>query len=269
MSSASSMGAAAGGSAAGRRLEGKVALVTGGASGIGGGTCRLFAREGAKVVIADITEAAGRQVEEEIVESGGQAMFVRLDVSREEDWVAAVRRTVERFGRLDVVVNNAGMSTDATRETVEHTALDVWNQAMGVNSTGVFLGMKHAVPEMRKAGGGSIINVASIFGLVGSKGGTVYHAAKGSVRMLTKVAAIQYAGEGIRVNAVHPGFADTGMTRELHARPGVREERERLTPLGRLGTPEDIAWGIVYLASDESSFVTGSDLVIDGGMTAQ
>ena len=263
------MSAAAGASASGRRLVGKVALVTGGSSGIGRGTCQLFAREGAKVVIADVAEEAGRQVEEEIVEHGGEAMFVRLDVAREDEWIAAVRRTVERFGRLDVLVNNAGMSTDATRETVEHTELDVWNQAMGVNSTGVFLGMKHAVPQIRKAGGGSIINVASIYGLVASKRGTVYHAAKGSVRMLTKAGAIQYAGEGIRVNAVHPGFADTGMTRDLHARPGVREEREAQTPLGRLGTPEDIAWGIVYLASDEASFVTGSDLVIDGGMTAQ
>jgi len=133
----------------------------------------------------------------------------------------------------------------------------------------VFLGMKHAIPEMRKAGGGSIINVGSIYGLVGSKMGTTYHASKGAVRMLTKAAAVQYAGEGVRVNAVHPGFADTGMTLELHARPGVREERELKTPLGRLGKPEDIAWGIVYLASDEASFVTGSDLVIDGGMTAQ
>ena len=269
MSSETSNDPRAGGSTARRRLEGKVALVTGGASGIGRGTCRLFAREGAKVAIADIAAAAGREVEDEIVGSGGEAMFVHLDVAKEEEWAEAVRRTVERFGRLDVVVNNAGMSTDATRETVEHTGLDAWNQAMGVNATGVFLGMKHAIPEMRRVGGGSIVNVASVYGLVGSKRGTVYHASKGAVRMLTKSAAVQYAAEGIRVNVVHPGFADTGMTKELHARPGVREERERQTPLGRLGKPEDIAWGIVYLASDEASFVTGSDLVIDGGMTAQ
>ena len=269
MNNRASMSAAAGGSVAGRRLEGKVALVTGGSSGIGRGTCRLFAREGAKVVIADVAEEAGKQTEEEIVEHGGEAMFVRLDVANEDEWVEVVRATVERFGRLDVVVNNAGMSTEQSRATVEHTELEAWNQVMGVNATGVFLGMKHAIPEMRKVGGGSIINVGSIYGLVGSKMGTTYHASKGTVRMLTKAAAVQYAGEGIRVNAVHPGFADTGMTEELHARPGVREERELKTPLGRLGKPEDIAWGSVYLASDEASFVTGSDLVIDGGMTAQ
>jgi len=256
-------------SGSGGRLTGKVALVTGGSSGIGRGACRAFAHEGARVAIADISEDQGRDLEKEIASSGGDAMFVRLDVAKEEEWVEAVRQTVQRFGRLDVLVNSAGMSTEGSRATVENTELEAWNQVMGVNATGVLLGMKHAIPEMRKAGGGSIINIASIYGVVGSKTGTTYAASKGAVRMLTKAGAVQYAPEKIRVNSVHPGFADTGMTEDLHARPGVRQERERQTPLGRLGMPEDIAWGIVYLASDEASFVTGSDLTIDGGMTAQ
>ncbi len=260
---------APGGSMAGRRLEGKVGLVTGGASGIGASTCRLFAGEGASVVIADIDEALGREVEAEIVGAGGDATFLQLDVSDEDAWVSVIGDTVRRYGRLDVVVNNAGMSGAQSRAVVEDTGLDIWNRVMGVNSTGVFLGTKHAIPEMRKAGGGSVINVSSIYGIVGSKGGTVYHASKGAVRAFTKAAAVQYAPEGIRVNTVCPGFADTEMTRGLHAQPGVREYRESVTPLGRLGQPDDIAWGIVYLASDEARFVTGCDLIIDGGMTAQ
>lgn len=252
------------------RLEGKVAIVTGGASGIGAATCKFFAREGMKgVVVADIDDEKGRQVAAEIEDAGGSAFFVHLDVSDEQQWKDAVAATVARYGKLNVTVNNAGMSVPAARQNVENTTLEVWNQMHAVNLTGVFLGTKHSVPEMRRAGSGSIINISSIYGIVGSKSGTAYHSAKGGVRAFTKSVAIQYAPEQIRVNSIHPGFADTGMTAELHAQPGERERRSALTPLGRIGQPEDMAWGCVYLASDESSFVTGAELVIDGGMIAQ
>jgi cyclopentanol dehydrogenase len=252
------------------RLEGKVAIVTGGASGIGAATCRFFAREGMKgVAVADINDELGRQVAHEIEQGGGHAFFVKLDVIDEQQWQDAVAATVGRYGRLDVTVNNAGMSGLESRKNVEDTTLEIWNRLHAVNVTGVFLGTKYSIPEMRKVGGGSIINISSIYGIVGSKGGTAYHASKGAVRTFTKAAAIQYASEYIRVNSIHPGFADTGMTRELHAQPDERERRLSVTPLGRMGTPEDMAWGCVYLASDESSFVTGAELVIDGGMIAQ
>lgn len=251
------------------RLAGIVAIVTGGASGIGEATCRRFAEEGASVVIADVNDDRGRRLEAEIKSAGGEAAFIRLDVTDEDRWVAVVAETVDRYGKLDVVVNNAGMSGRFGRPVVEETTVEGWDAVFDVNAKGVFLGTKHAIPEMRKAGGGSIINVSSIFGNVGSRGGTAYHASKGACRTFTKAAAVQYAAEGIRVNSVHPGFVDTPMTEGLHAQPGVREERTRVTPLGRLGVPDDIAHGIVYLASDESRWVTGSELVIDGGMTAQ
>jgi len=181
----------------------------------------------------------------------------------------AVAATVERYGRLDVTVNNAGMSTWESRKNVEDTTLEIWNRMHAVNVTGVFLGTKYSIPEMRKVGGGSIINISSIYGIVGSKGGTSYHSAKGGVRTFTKATAIQYAAENIRSNSIHPGFADTGMTAELHAQPDEHARRISQTPIGRMGTPEDMAWGCLYLASDESSFVTGVELPIDGGMTAQ
>ncbi len=251
------------------RLDGKVAIVTGGASGIGEATCRLFGMNGARVVIADIDVERGKRLEAEMGDSGFEAYFQHLDVASEAGWEDAVSAVMSRYGRLDVVVNNAGMSGVRGRAVVEDTTLENWEVVMSVNSTGVFLGTKHAIPAMRKSGGGSIVNVSSIFGIVGSKGGAVYHASKGAARIFSKAAAVQYAGEGIRVNSVHPGFTDTPMTEELHARPGVREERLEQTPIGRLGVPEDIAYGILYLASDESAFVTGAELVIDGGATAR
>jgi NAD(P)-dependent dehydrogenase (short-subunit alcohol dehydrogenase family) len=253
-----------------KRLQGKVAIVTGGASGIGEATSRLFAQHGAKVVIADIQDERGRMVAVDLTKSGAATVFQRLDVANEADWERVVGETVRQFGRLDVLVNNAGMSGPRGREPVESVNRANWDMVMSVNATGVMLGMKHAIPHMRKAGGGSIINISSIYGIVGSKGGgAVYAASKGAVRTLSKLGAVQYAADKIRVNSVHPGFVDSPMTEELHARPGVREERITLTPLGRIGTPEDIAWGNLYLASDESSFVTGAELVIDGGMIAR
>ena len=248
------------------RVEGKVAVVTGGAGGIGAATARLLAREGAAVVIGDLLEEQGRAVEAQIADAGGHALFVPMDVTSEDDWRRAIQAAVAAYGKLDILVNNAGISG---RNTVEETSVELWDRVMAVNAKGVFLGTKLAIPEMRKAGGGSIINVSSIWGLVGSDSSTAYHSAKGAVRIFTKAAAVQYAKEGIRVNSVHPGFVDSPMTIGYHALPGVRETRVAATPLGRMGTPEDIAAGILYLASDESSFVTGSELVIDGGMTAQ
>ncbi len=247
------------------RVAGKVALISGGARGIGAACARLLAREGAAVVLGDILEEEGRQTEAEISEAGGRAMFVPLDVTSEENWQSVVRAAVASYGKLDVLINNAGISG---RTGVEETSIDSWDRVMEVNAKGVFLGTRAAIPEMRRAGGGSIINISSIYGLVGSAGSAAYHASKGAVRLFTKAAAIQYAGDGIRVNSVHPGFVDTLLTAQFHASPGVRENRLSRTPMGRLGVPDDIAPGILYLASDESSFVTGSELVIDGGLTA-
>ncbi len=248
------------------RVEGKVALVSGGARGIGAATARLLAREGAAVVLADVLEEEGKATEAEISETGGRATFLKLDVTDEENWQRVIDVTVATYGKLDVVVNNAGISG---RTAVEETEAETWDRVMAVNGKGVFLGTKLAIPELRKAGGGSIINISSIYGIVGSETSAAYHASKGAVRIFTKAAAIQYASEGIRVNSVHPGFVDSPMTAASHALPGVHDLRVGRTPLGRMGTPEDIAAGVLYLASDESSFVTGSELVIDGGMTAQ
>lgn len=249
----------------GSRLAGKVAIVTGGASGIGESTSRVFVREGAKVVIGDIDEARGNALASEL---GDDAVFQVLDVTSESAWDAAVEVATSRWGRLDVVVNNAGMSGAKGRPVVEDVVLDDWNDVFAVNSTGVMLGTRAGIAEMRQAGGGSIINVSSIFGIVGSRAGAAYHASKGAARTFSKAAAVQYAKDNIRVNSVHPGFTDTPMTLDIHSDPEIHEFRVGMTPMGRLGKPEDIANGILYLASDESAWVTGIELVIDGGETA-
>ena len=252
------------------RLTGKVAIVTGGASGIGAATCRLFVREGARgVVIADMNEATGQALETELTKEGGNVMFRSLDVTRDSQWAETIGAVVARYGRLDVLVNNAGRGGPISRPVVEQTTEEAWDLMFAVNAKGVFLGTKHAIPAMRRAGGGSVINVVSVYAMVGSSLGTAYSASKGAARAFTRTAAVQYAAEGIRVNSVFPGFVETPMTRDLHAQPGVREERTAMTPLGRLATPEDIAWGILFLASDEASYMTGSELVIDGGVTAR
>ncbi len=248
------------------RVAGKVALVSGGARGIGAAAAKLLAQEGATVVLADVLEGEGRATAAQIGEAGGRAVFMRLDVTDEENWRQVIAATVAAYGKLDVVVNNAGISG---RAAVAETEVETWDRVMAVNGKGVFLGVKLAIPELRKAGGGSIINISSIYGIVGSETSAAYHASKGAVRIFTKSAAIQYAKDGIRVNSVHPGFVDSPMTAAAHALPEVHNLRVGRTPLGRMGTPEDIAAGILYLASDESSFVTGSELVIDGGMTAR
>ncbi|MEW6300302.1 MAG: glucose 1-dehydrogenase, partial [Thermodesulfobacteriota bacterium] len=246
------------------RLDGRVALISGAARGMGECEARLFAREGAKVVLGDVLEEQGQQVAREILQDGGAATFVRLDVTAEDDWRRAVEVTEQTYGKLDVLVNNAGIVRMAP---LDETNLEAWNAVINVNQTGVFLGMKYAVPAMRRAGGGSIINISSIAGIVGLPNIPAYQASKGAVRLLTKHAAIQYAKDKIRVNSVHPGRIETPMTANLA--PERREMVLRLTPLGRDGKPEEVAYGVLYLASDESSFVTGAELVIDGGYTAQ
>ena len=249
------------------RVENKVALVSGGARGMGAAEAKLLAREGAKVVIGDILEEEGRRTEAEINEAGGECLFIRLDVTSSADWEQAVAAAVARYGKLDILVNNAGI---VARGVLEDCSYEEWDRVMEVNAKGVFLGTKAAIPEMRRAGGGSIINTSSISGLVGQDAiQPVYNASKGAVRIFTKAAAIQYAKEGIRVNSVHPGAVDTPMAGDRLADPELQRQADARIPLGRTAQPEEIAYGVLYLASDESSFVTGSELVIDGGYTAQ
>ena len=248
------------------RLENKVALISGGARGMGAVEAKLFAGEGAKVVIGDVLEDDGRRTEAEINESGGECVFVRLDVTIEESWQAAVRLAVERFGKLDILVNNAGIYR--THNVVE-TSEEEWDQVMDINAKGVFLGTKTAIPAMRDNGSGSIVNISSVAGLVGNLMSSAYTASKGAVRLLTKSTAIQYGRDGIRCNSVHPGTIVTQMTAGLLADESYREDRINRTPIGRLGTADDVAYGVLFLASDEASFMTGSELVIDGGRTAE
>ena len=249
------------------RMDGKVALISGGARGQGAAEARLFAREGAKVVIGDLLDVEGMRVAAEIAELGGDAMYVHLDVTSEEDWQNAVAAAVSSYGKLDVLVNNAGIWR---RGRVEDTTVEDWDAIQNVNAKGVFLGTKAAIPEMRQAGGGSIINISSTAGLVGGPRSTAYTASKGAVRLFTKATAIQYAGESIRANSIHPGPIDTEMIHQVwQGEDNSREESIARTPLGRVGTVDDIAYGALFLASDESSFMTGSELVIDGGSTAQ
>ena len=248
------------------RLDDKVALISGGARGMGAVEAKLFAGEGARVVIGDLLDDEGRKTEAEINEIGGECLFVHLDVTSESSWQDAVAAAVARFGKLDILVNNAGIFRT---EGVEETSEELWDQVMEINAKGVFLGTKQAIPELRKSGGGSIVNISSVAGLVGSRETTAYTASKGAVRLLTKSTAIQYASEGIRANSVHPGTIETPMTEGLLAVEGKRAERTDRTPLKRLGRPEDVAYGVLFLASDEASFMTGAELVIDGGRTAE
>ena len=249
------------------RLENKVALISGGARGMGAAEARIFAREGAKVVIGDVLEEEGRITEAQINESGGECLFLTLDVTDQTIWQEVVAATVSRFGKLDVLVNNAGVGGSSK---VEETSEAEWDRVMAINAKGVFLGTQAAIPEMRSAGGGSIINISSQLGLVGvDNSSPQYQASKGAVRLLTKSTAIQYAKEGIRANSVHPGPIITPMTDAGRA----NQERYDLTvsriPMGRYGRQDEVAYGVLFLASDESSFMTGSELVIDGGWTAQ
>ena len=255
------------------RLNNKVALITGAAHGVkgemmgfGGASAWLFAEEGAKVVLTDVDAANGEKTAAQMREAGHDAIFRRHDVTSEDDWIAAVQAAVGAYGRLDILVNNAGTGG---RARVEETTESLWQAQMDIHAKGCFLGTKRAVPHMRAAGGGSIINISSIYGIIGSDASTAYHAAKGASRIFTKSAAIQLAKDGIRVNSVHPGFMLTPMTREsFGVEPGKSRVLSRI-PMRRIGEPMEIARGILFLASDESAYITGSELVMDGGMTAQ
>ena len=249
------------------RLDGKVAIISGGARGQGATEARMLAMEGASVVFGDILDDEGRQVEAQIRELGGEATYVHLDVTSEADWQSAVDTAVSAYGKLNVLVNNAGI---LIRKTLEETTGEDWDRIMSINAKGVFLGTRAAIPAMREAGGGSIVNISSTAGLVSSPSGSAsYTATKGAVRLLTKSTAIQYAREGIRCNSVHPGPIETDMIQDSLSDPAQMELRMQRLPMGRVGKPEEVAYGVIYLASDESSFVTGSELVIDGGTTAQ
>tara|TARA_B100001750_G_scaffold133636_1_gene106290 strand:+ start:4971 stop:5714 length:744 start_codon:yes stop_codon:yes gene_type:complete len=246
------------------RLENKVAIISGGSRGMGAFEAALFVQEGAKVIIGDVRDEEGRDLAKHI---GSNAVYMHLDVTSERDWAAVVKEATDRYGKLDILVNNAGVSA---RGTIEETSVDDWDRVMGINSKGVFLGTRAAIPEMRKSGGGSIINISSQLGLVGmAESSPQYQSSKGAVRIFTKSAAIQYAPEGIRVNSVHPGPIVTPMTEARRSDSAVQQVMVSRIPLGRYGESKDVAYGVLYLASDEASFVTGSELVIDGGWTAQ
>ena len=247
------------------RLKNQVALVTGGANGMGESIARLFAREGAKVAIADLLEREGNDVVSAIKATGADAMFVRLDVSDEAQWLDAVRATVARYGRLDVLVNNAGISGSVP----DRMSTEYFDKLMAVNARGTFLGMKTAIPQMQKTGGGSIVNLSSVSGIVGQTFIHMgYNGAKAAIRVMTKSAAVQFAKDGIRVNSVHPGIMPAMRTSVTMADPATREKAISEVPMKRAGRPEEVAYPVLFLASDESSYMTGSELVVDGGLLA-
>jgi 3(or 17)beta-hydroxysteroid dehydrogenase len=251
------------------RVKGKVAIVTGGAGGLGRAQSLLLAKEGAKVVVTDIDETQGKKVAEEIQNEGRKAIFVKHDVTSEQDWREVIQRTLSEFGKLDVLVNNAGV---IIFKNIEELSFDEWRWVIHINLDGVFLGTKSAIGAMKKTGGGSIINISSTAGIVGTLDTSAYHASKGGVRLFTKAAALECSKAGydynIRVNSVHPGVIKTPMTRDLLGDEDSRREVLSWHPIGHVGEPEDIAYGVLYLASDESKFITGTELVIDGGWTA-
>lgn len=249
------------------RLQGKVALITGSANGMGETEAKMFAQEGARVVVADVLEAEGQQVAEAIIAAGGDAFFVRLDVTKEEDWQEAVTTTVARFGKLDILVNNAGISGTHDPDMMSTAA---WERLMNINAKGTFLGMKYAIPALQRAGGGSIVNISSISGIVGQDYIHMgYNASKGAVRLMTKSAAVQYAKDGIRVNSVHPGMLPPMRSAVASADPERRQQRRALVPMGREGRREEVGYAVLFLASDEASYITGTELVVDGGLLAQ
>jgi len=246
------------------RLKDKIAIVTGAAHGMGEAEARLFAKEGAKIVVADILADQAEQVAADIRAGGSEAIAAGIDVTSEPDWQALIERTVATYSRLDILVNNAGISGSSVGDP---DGLDGWNRIIAINQTSVFLGTKLAAEQMAKTGGGSIVNISSIMGFVGSDSGhPAYGDSKGAVRIYTKAAAVRYGPRGIRVNSVHPGY----MPPMLNAtNQNLRAEKIAQTPLRRLGEPIEVAYGVLFLASDEASFVTGTELVIDGGFIAQ
>lgn len=255
-----------------RRVEGKVALVTGAARGIGASAASLLAREGATVALTDVLDDEGAEGAAAIRDAGGSARYWPMDVSEEADVARVIAEVVRDFGGLDVLVNNAGIS-GANKPTHELTE-EEWDAVQRINVKGVFFCTKHAIPHMKRRGGGSIVNISSIYGILGGPDVPPYHASKGAVRLMSKTDALLYAGDRIRVNSVHPGYVWTPMV-EAHLsrmegdRDQLKKAMDALHPLGHMGEPDDIGWGIVYLASDEARFVTGAELVIDGGYTAR
>jgi cyclopentanol dehydrogenase len=247
------------------RLKGKVALISGGARGQGASEARLFAGEGAKVVIGDVRDELTRQTAEEINSKiGAKAVHaIRLDVTRAADWRSAVESSEREFGGLDILINNAGI---ANVKGIEETSEEEWDAIVNINQKGVWLGMKAAIPAMRRRGGGSIVNISSIYGLIGSAGSAAYHGTKGAVRLLTKAAAVQYAPDKIRVNSIHPGVILTPMV-DVVPREDLQPMID-LAPMKRGAHPDEVGWAVLFLASDEASFITGSELVVDGGYTA-
>lgn len=242
------------------RMSGNVAIVTGAGSGIGRASAVLLAKEGAKVVLTDVQEDKIREVVEEIKAANGQAIGVAHNVAVEEEWTTVVQKSIEAFGRVDALVNSAGIRSGGD-------SLEEWNRVLSINLTGSYLGMKHVIPLMKQSGGGSIINIASLAGLVGG-GLNGYAASKGGIRAISRAAAVDYAKDHIRVNSIYPGLIITAMTEGIMHHEQLKKQFEEITPLPRFGTASDIAFGVLYLASDEASYVTGAELVIDGGTTA-
>jgi 3alpha(or 20beta)-hydroxysteroid dehydrogenase len=250
------------------KLDGKVALISGGARGQGAAEAHVFAREGAKVVFGDVRDAEGAQVEAAVRAEGGDAVYLHLDVTVEADWDKAVRTATERYGKLDVLVNNAGIVIP--RVPIEERTAEEWDRVMAINAKGVFLGTKYAIPAMRRAGGGSIVNISSVAGIGQSAHQEpAYAASKGAIRIFTKVTASQHARDRIRCNSVHPGPVDTEMLHSAMRDPEVLRRRLERVPLGRMGTVDEVVKAVLYLASDDASYVTGAELVIDGGALAQ
>ena len=248
------------------RLKEKVAFITGGGMGMGRSEAILFAQEGASVIVSDVNEQAGKDTVKKIQDSGGKALFVRMDVSQEKDWIRGIQEGMAAFGKIDILVNNAGI---LLFKSLEETTVDEWDGMFAVNARGVFLGCKHIVPAMQKAGGGSIINISSIYGLIGAPSAAAYEATKGAVRLLTKAAASDLAKYNIRVNSVHPGLIDTPMTADIIKDPEAVKQVLGTTIMERPADPMEVARPVLMLASDDSSYMTGSELVIDGGYTAR
>lgn len=249
------------------RLAGKVAMISGAASGMGAAEANLFAKEGATVIVADQLEEQGSSVVAEITSAGGNARFMRLDVTNEDEWRENVATAVSTFGTLDILVNNAGISGSSGGDLLDTAA---WDRIMDINAKGVFLGMKLAIPAMQQAGGGSIVNISSISGFAGQDyTHFAYNASKGAVRIMTKSAAVQYAKDGIRVNSVHPGIMPPMRTSVSSAAPELRQKMIAQVPMGREGGRDEVGYAVLFLASDEASYITGTELVVDGGFLAQ